>query len=598
VLLGLAGGCSSAWYERSADLQVNKLLADRKEQTLGYSPQTQVPGKPPAKAPGEAYAKIPVTPIPPPSESPMEPVHIELPYGPLGPSARSAASGPATQSETFGVHAADERAVETFALGPPAPGEPMRRLDLFGALEFSVQHSRDYQTQMETLYLAALDVTLQRHLFEPRPFVQTGVNFTGGQKDVDYRAAMNATATAGVKQQLPYGGEIVAQSLVGFVNALNSSAQSGESASVTLAATVPLLRGAGWVNLEPLISSERNLVYVARSFEDYRREFLVRIASQYFSLVTQQKGLANRRQNYENLALLTERTQSLYDAGRLSFLEVQRALQAQLQAENDLINAQEGYLSALDNFKLIMGMPVEQPMDIVPVQLELNIPAAPVEEVVKLATRYRLDLQTARDQIEDSRRDVQVAENALLPDLNLGAQAGAGNEPLTPAANLEKRTITYSAGITLDLPVDKLAERNAYRRSIIGFHQSQRRYEELQDRIIVSARDAWRSIHSAEQGLRIQRAGIDLAQRRVDFANELLKQGTASSRDVVEAQNSLLSAQDLYERALAQLQTQMLQYLKQTGTLRVDPDSGSFGRALDRQRIQQTNAPENSINQQ
>ena len=63
---------------------------------------------------------------------------------------------------------------------------------------------------MEDLYLAALNVTLQRHLFEPRPFARTGLHYTGGQEDVDYAAALTAANSVGVRQKLPYGGEVVA----------------------------------------------------------------------------------------------------------------------------------------------------------------------------------------------------------------------------------------------------------------------------------------------------------------------------------------------------------------------------------------------------
>jgi hypothetical protein len=70
---------------------------------------------------------------------------------------------------------------------------------------------------MEDLYLTALDVTLQRSLFEPRPFARTGLHYTGGGRDVDYNAALTATNAVGVRQQLPYGGEVVAQATVDFV---------------------------------------------------------------------------------------------------------------------------------------------------------------------------------------------------------------------------------------------------------------------------------------------------------------------------------------------------------------------------------------------
>jgi outer membrane protein TolC len=92
-----------------------------------------------------------------------------------------------------------------------------------------------------------------------------------------------------------------------------------------------------------------------------------------------------------------------------------------------------------------------------------------------------------------------------------------------------------------------------------------------------------RNIRSAQATLQIQQRGIDLAQRRLEYSNELLVQGRASdSRDVVEAQQSLLQAQDAFERARAELQIQVLNFLRDTGILRVDPAAGALGMALNR----------------
>src|SRR3712207_5419842 len=110
-------------------------------------------------------------------------------------------------------------------------------------------------------YLNALNVTLERHLLSPRPFARVGAAYEGGQQTVDYRSAVTVTTNAGVRQRLPYGGEVVAEALVRFVDAISDNAENGEEASVALSGSLPLLRGAGLVNLEGLISAERELVY-------------------------------------------------------------------------------------------------------------------------------------------------------------------------------------------------------------------------------------------------------------------------------------------------------------------------------------------------
>ena len=588
VCLVLAA-CSPDAYQRSADRQVHELIKDRQKQTLDYAPSVAVAADAPPAVPRSAYDPIPASPIPPPTTAPLTPVEVTFTAGPLGPPAEAPVLL-GEELEEFVEQLSARRSRQLGAnYGPPAPGATGQRLDLFGCIAYAVQHSRAYQDQMELLYLSALDTTLERHLFSPRPFARTGVNFSGGQGNVEYRSAYTVASSVGVRQQLPYGGEIVAQGLVDFIQALNGNASEGETAAVVVSGSIPLLRGFGMVNLEPLISSERDLVYQVRAFEEFRRTFVVDIASRYFSLLATQQGVVNRRLSVATFEKLTERAREMYAAGRLGrqgFLEVQRSLQSWLSAEASLINTEESFRSSLDEFKITLGMPVDEPLEIVPVRMEVSVPTMTPDEAVSLAHRYRLSLKTAEDRVEDAQRGVKNSQNNLLPDLNLTADARMGNESGEPAAELEDRTLTYRAGITLDLPIDRVAERNNYRRSLISLHRTQRTLTALKDRITADVRDALRALRAAEIEVEIQRRGIDLAQRRVEFSNELLKQGLINARDPVEAQNSLLDAQDRYERARSQLQVRVLEFMRDTGTLRVDPTAGVLGQVMDRAAAQ------------
>lgn len=557
-------------------MQVKELLRDRQRQTLGYVPPVRVSGDIPAAA-TRAYARIPASPIPP-ATMPIERQTVDVPPAPLGPELPPPGTSPALPG-LGDIEAAGQLSAAPAPLGPPLPDDLQTRLDFFGVLQYAFEHSPAYRQQMEDLYLKALDVTLERHLLSPRPFARQKLDYEGGQRSVDYRAALTAATSAGMRQKLPWGGEVVAETLVSFVNALEGAAGDGESASVALSAAVPLLRGAGMVNLESLINSERQLVYQVRAFEDYRRSFVVNIASQYFRLLSQQQNVVNRQLNVANLAALTERTQALYEAGRISFLEVQRSLQSRLFGESSLIEARSAYQAALDDFKLLIGMPVDQPLQIVPVELHLTVPDEPVERAVATAWRYRLDVRTAEDRIDDASRGVRNAENGLLPQLDLTARSSMGNPAGEPASRLNADTLTYSAGVTLDLPVDRVAERNAFRRSLIEFERARRNCVQLRDRVAGEVRDSLRMARAAMLNVELQRRGIELAQRRLEFSNELLRQGKVQARDVVESQSSLLDAQDRYENARAQLQIRVLQYLRDTGTLRVDPAGGVLGRA-------------------
>jgi len=578
----LIAGCSDAMYRKWADAQVDHIVRERSTQALHYTPDVEAPTNGPIKPAAEAFKKVPVTTMPPPTTTPVEPSDLKLSYGKLGPERLFPDGVSAPQVESLGLESATKSQSRDLLLGPPRPGKPPLRLDLFGSLRYAVQHNRDYQSQMENLYLAALDVTLQRHLFEPIPTASTGLKYAGAQGSADYAAALTAFNSIGVKQQLPYGGNVAANATVDFVRAISSNAQNGETANIALTASIPLWRGAGLVNLEPLILSEREMVYAVRTFETFRRGFVVTVASQYFNLLSAQVTISNQAANLVAFKKLTERSEAMNAAGRLAYIDVQRALQQQVSAEQGLITAQSDYQSRLDDFKLLLAIPVDQPLDVVAQELSVHIPQYTKEQVVDLATTYRLDLQTAQDQVEDSQRAVGVASNELAPDLNFNAGANFGNPTDTPASHLNNDQTNYSASIQLDLPLDRLAERNAYRRTLITLERARRSYLQLRDQVAADARQSLRLIQSAQVSLDIQQRGIELAKLTLENANELLREGKEDNRNYVDAQNALLSAQDAYEGAKTSLQIQILGFLRDTGTLRLDPDAGAIGAALDR----------------
>ncbi len=253
-----------------------------------------------------------------------------------------------------------------------------------------------------------------------------------------------------------------------------------------------------------------------------------------------------------------------------------------LSAENNLVDAESSYQSALDTFKLLLGAPVEQPMEIAANELDVTVPTLARMMRCSWRQHYRLDLRTAEDQVEDAQRGVAVAKNALLPNLTVDATGNIGNPSDAPAVSINQNTSSYSAGVTLDLPVDQLPERNDYRRSLITLERAQRSFEHMKDQVASDARNDLRSIRSAQITLQIQTKGIELAKLRLDNAYALLTAGRLGSRDVTDAQSSLLTAQNAYEQAKSNLQTQVLQFLNDTGTLRVDPESGVLGHAMNR----------------
>src|SRR5438034_522778 len=121
-LISVLAGCTPDFYRRDADLQVGKLLEDRKQTTLGYTPKTEVKSEDATAPTKKSYASIPVTPIPPPQPSPMEPAHFELTYERLGPPGEPTSPISDQPPSAPGFQTADlqRESTERLKLGPPA----------------------------------------------------------------------------------------------------------------------------------------------------------------------------------------------------------------------------------------------------------------------------------------------------------------------------------------------------------------------------------------------------------------------------------------------------------------------------------------------
>jgi len=142
-------------------------------------------------------------------------------------------------------------------------------------------------------------------------------------------------------RHFPYGGEVVAQTLVTFVDAINGNVANGENAQLALSGTIPLLRGAGMVKPRAPDRSERQLVYAVRTFEDFRRQLPSMSRLNTSALIAQQKAVLNRRVNYANLLTLTQADRGPVRRRAASISSAASARSRRSYSpESDLVNSQ------------------------------------------------------------------------------------------------------------------------------------------------------------------------------------------------------------------------------------------------------------------
>ena len=240
-----------------------------------------------------------------------------------------------------------------------------RVVDLSAVLLTAQRNAREYINAEEEYVLDVIRLLIERHRWGPRFFDDLEARFNAFNLDPrggEYRVTGELINTLRVTQRLPYGGNVEAALITRAADELRNAATEDYVASsdIVLSANIPLLRGAGMVAREDLIQAERNVVYAARRFERFRREFFVDICTNYFDLLLQRQNIINQISRVESVRREQRRIQELAEAGRRSAFDVNNFRQSVLQGENSVLNAKEAYRVALDRFKVRIGVPLEE----------------------------------------------------------------------------------------------------------------------------------------------------------------------------------------------------------------------------------------------
>jgi outer membrane protein TolC len=342
--------------------------------------------------------------------------------------------------------------------------------------------------------------------------------------------------------------------------------------------TQPLLRGYGSeVVREPLTQAERNVLYEARAYERFRRTFAFDVASRFFAILRQMDALENERENEKRVRTLRERNEAFAEAGQLNEIQVDQARQDELRARNRVVEVERDLQTALDGFKLFLGLPITAGLPLeTEGYLDLDrwdfLELEPAERtVIDVALSRRLDHLTVIERAEDAGRRVLVARDALRAGLDLAVRADASS-PLDEPGSISLDDTAWRVDLALDLPLDRLPERNAYRASLVDLERARRDVEESADEVTTDLREELLFLDAARESYEIQRNAVELAERRVESSELQLEAGRVDTRDVLESQDALLEARNALTAALIDYILSGLALYRDMELVRVGPE--------------------------
>jgi len=530
----MLGGCSPAQYARLADNAAYKLIREKQRVALGKEGAFRIA---PAEAnPADKGKRIDV-----PTMRPVALLNGEV-------------------------------------ISAGAAGEP-RVLSLADCLWIAWSNSRRFQTRKEGLYVQALALANLRH--------DWSLVGGGAAADAGYaRGANGATVWDGggaaeltFTQKLATGGMATLAAGLNFATDFLDIRSTGFGSFLNANFTQPLLRGAwrGFAH-EQLYRAERDLALAVIDYDRFTQTFAVDTATSYYGVLQHRDELRNEEDNLLRLQQTAKFVKAQVDAGMISRIQADQAEQDVLKAQSRIEQARQRYEDGLDDLKLTIGLPVSAAVELDKEELaRLEPRPIPFDQAqaTRIALRTRPDILTRQAAVRDARRDVEIAADAFNPSLDVVLGVAAAGTPPRKPFRVQFDEHTQTARLEFDYDLDQTNNRDSYRRSIIAQARAQRDLDELYDRVRMDVRQSFRALDKSRRTYNIQKTSAELALRRSALTRLEFKEGLASTRDVLEAEDALRSSRIAETSALVNYVTRRLEFLASLGMISVD-EEGKF----------------------
>ncbi len=464
------------------------------------------------------------------------------------------------------------------ASGALADGE--RSLTLKEAVKLAVEKNLDVRVELFNPASAEADIHKAQGIYNPLLSILANYQdsttttsdrvTTGG---VSYIKAQGVTTSAGVNQLIPTGGTVGAS----FNNNLNhnnfkvGNINTSYQSNVMLNFTQPLLKNFGKETTELTI----NVAKFSRegSLEQFRtrlQDIVSQVKIQYYQLYSLRKNLEVKNTSLHLAETVLNNTQGQVKAGVLPAMEILNAQFGVASRQKELIDAERALSDQVDVLRTLLQL--HDSMEIIPVDTPfMKVYAVEEADSIRYALAERPDLKQLRVTQKTNDLQSRVFRSQTLPQLDFttsiaitGQADDFGND--IGRVSSAKYPV-WTAGLQLTYPIGNDSAKNDYIKSKLKVEQTRTQVKSLEETISKDVRTALRAVSSGYKQLDVTARGRTYAKEVVEAYIKKQKVGLATTKDVLDVINNMVTAQGAEIQAVTDYNNAIVTLWKTTGEL-------------------------------
>jgi outer membrane protein len=451
------------------------------------------------------------------------------------------------------------------------------KLTLKEAIRLAVEKNLDVKAALYTPASAEADIYKNLGIYNPLLSLQANYQdsttlsansfVTGGASVGRQRST---TYNAGVSQLVPTGGTVGA-AFDNSWNHKNFGLNYYFQSDLTMTFTQPLLKSFGRENTEINI----NVARFSRegALEQFKAKLLDTISlvkSQYYQLYSLRENLEVKRTSLNLVETILKNTNAQVKAGVLPSMEILNAEFGVASQQKNLIDAERALKDQVDNLRVLLQL--QDVTDIVPTDTPYRENYSVDEnQAIQLALASRPDLRQQRVTLKTSELQSRVARNQTLPELDFNGSAAFTGLDNNYNRDLERvgagRYPVWIAGLKLTYPIGNDAAKNDYIKSKLAVAQNKTQVKSLEETISRDVRIAVRAVRSGYLQLDVTARGRAYAEEVLQAYIKKQKVGLATTKDVLDELNNLVTAQGNEIQAVTDYNNAIVALWKATGEL-------------------------------
>jgi outer membrane protein TolC len=396
-----------------------------------------------------------------------------------------------------------------------------------------------------------------------------------------------------------------------YSNSTFSSINPSYVPQLALSLSQPLLRNFGWnfatINVRIAESSQKASQW---NMEQTIEDFVLRIGTDYWNVVESEENLQVAEYALRLNSDLVRQNRISLQVGTLAPIDLQEAQSAEATSAANVFTAQAAQRAA--RAALRQDVMMNPSSTFVPQEIEPTDKPNPAREsnpdeeiALETAIQYRPSLEAMREGIRGALMQVKYSENQTLPQLNIGAQFGlnatagtahcirnltdltGGNcaaTPLVPGSGTKLNQFSgiygdalnrlfgtsfynYAAVLNFAYPLDNAAPRAVLAQTRVQYESLRMQYRASISTAVVAVQTALANLDADQKRVQATREASYYAAEALHDEEIRFKVGMATTHDLLQFQEQLISAQGNQVEAEVDLEDARLSLEHEQGTL-------------------------------